>query len=158
MTLVAAFTLLGCASGGSSSNPQPENPIELPPENPIEPTPSNPIEEDNSKAITIDGDKVYVDGEEYGTIVGSFVYNSDGDLVGSITRDHDGTNAWYVFSPNEGGGYYFQVQDGRVVINWERSIIDEGWGAPAPDKMRISPEWKARARQLKAQAQGRLKK
>jgi len=131
----------------------------------------NPIEvpDDGSREITVSGDKIYVNGEEKAAIGGSgFVRDENGDILGTITTDHDGTNAWWVFTPVEGGSqFYFHLDEGRVVINWERSFLDIGWGAPVPvppagpelwataepSQMNLTPEQKRRA----AQARARLK-
>ena len=170
--LIGLALLASCASGGSSSNPG-----SSPPEatNPIEPGVSQPIEipDDGGKDITIGDDgKVYVDGDQKGTIDGSgFVRDENGDILGVIGTDHDGTNAYWTFTPVEGGNqYYFQVENGRVVINWERSRIDIGWGVSAPPpvlpepammaepgSMSLSPDQKRRARDARSRFKSALK-
>jgi len=102
----------------------------------------NPIEipDDGERVITVDGDKIYVDGVEKATIESSgFVRDENGVIIGTISRDHDGTNAWWTFTPYPEGGsqFYFHLDDGRVVINWERTQIDMGWCAPVPPPVHL---------------------
>ena len=164
LLVVASFALFGCASpdGGGSTNPDEENPIIPDVENPLEQEPSQPIEDDNSKLITIDGDKIFVDGEEYGRVEGTFVYREiDGEekLVGSVGTDWDGTTAFFTFSPIEGGVYYFTLDNGRVVVDWSRTIVDGAWGVSpgVPGTMMITPEMKSRARAKAKAARARAK-
>ena len=172
LALSGLIALLASCSSTNNNNPGGSNP-EL--ENPIEAVPDNPIEipDDGGREITVDGNTIYVDGVAYAVIEEStgFVRNPDGKIIGVIGSDHDGTNGWWTFTPYPEGGaqYYFSVEDGRVVINWERSQVDIGWGAPVPPRPehpiqgtpeqmnQLTPDQKRRAAEARARFKRALK-
>lgn len=163
IALLSALTvsLFGCASDNASSKPDDDLPITIPP---IFVDPDQPIEDPGREAVITDDGKIIIDNEEWGYIQiseekYSFVYmideNGDDQLVGTVYKHIDGDGESWVFSPVEGGAYFFsRDENGKVAVNWERSIIDGGWGVDVglqePALMKISPEGKAA---LKARAQ-----
>ena len=66
--------------------------------------------------------------------------------MGSIYKHSDGTGDCWVFAPVEGGGYFFtRDANGKVIVNWKRSIVDDGLGVtPVPKQCEMTPEAKAK--------------
>ncbi len=146
--------LVGCASDKVSSKPDADAPIIV---HPIFSDPDAPIEDPGREAVITDDGVIIVDNEEWGRVSAEgLVYMKDADgeekLVGQINKHIDGTGEYLVFYPIEGGAYFFTRDDsGKVIVNWERSIIDASWGVSPviPDNSNFTPETRAN---LKARA------
>lgn len=72
-----------------------------------------------------DDGTIIVENEEWGRVDGSgfvCIEGPDGEekIVGSIYKHSDGTGDYWVFSPVEGGGYFFtRDANGKVTVNWD---------------------------------------
>lgn len=125
-----SFSLFGCATDKTSSNPDDQPPVHLPEHGDQD----NPIEED--KGYKLVDDTIYLDGEVLGTIeknhLGQLsVVDEEGNTLAYI---EDTTGGWMIIINHEGSGmyrdHYHLVKDdtGKWTVDWANSVVDHGWG------------------------------